>query len=204
VSPTPADSPLDSRLPEAGESAPSRTASADSSQSAVEPAIDPAVEPAVDPAVDPATHPAVAAGAAAVAQTWVHRVRVRYGETDQMGVAHHGSYIAYLEEARTEWMRALGTAYADLERAGVGLPVRSMSLRYRAAAHYEEELEVEIRVARLRPVAVTFGYRILRGGTGEVLVEAEVELACVDLSVRPLRPRPLPEGLYEAFKAVHG
>lgn len=134
--------------------------------------------------------------------TYIHRVRVRYGETDQMGVAHHGSYIAYLEEARTEWMRALGTAYADLERAGVGLPVRSMSLRYRAAAHYEEELEVEIRVARLRPVAVTFGYRILRRGSGEVLVEAEVELACVDLSVRPLRPRPLPEGLHEALKAV--
>lgn len=135
-------------------------------------------------------------------RTWLHRVRVRYGETDQMGVAHHGSYVAYLEEARTEWMRALGTAYADLEREGVGLPVRTMNLRYRAAAHYEEGLDVEIRVARLRPVAVTFGYRILRGGTEEVLVEAEVELACVDLSVRPLRPRPLPEGLFEALRSV--
>lgn len=179
MSPTPADSPVDPRRPAAGEPAPSPAASTLPSS------------------------PDEGHGAAGAAATWIHRVRVRYGETDQMGVAHHGSYIAYLEEARTEWMRALGSAYADLERAGVGLPVRSMSLRYRAAAHYEEELEVEIRVARLRPVAITFGYRILRSGASEVLVEAEVELACVDLSVRPLRPRPLPEGLYQAFKAVN-
>ena len=153
-----------------------------------------------DPAPDTPSSPKASEGASA--RTWGHTVRVRYGETDQMGVAHHGSYVAYLEEARTEWMRALGTAYADLERAGIGLPVRTMNLRYRAAAHYEEELDVEIRVARLRPVAVTFGYRILRRGTEAVLVEAEVELACVDLSVRPLRPRPLPEGLFEALRSV--
>ena len=143
-----------------------------------------------------------ARGRDAAPPRYAHEVMVRYAETDQMGVAHHGSYVAYLEEARTEWMRALGTAYADLERAGIGLPVRTMNLRYRAAAHYEEELDVEIRVARLRPVAVTFGYRILRRGTEAVLVEAEVELACVDLSVRPLRPRPLPEGLFEALRSV--
>ena len=55
-------------------------------------------------------------------------LHVRYGETDQMGVVHHASFISYLEEARTRFMEARGQSYAELERAGVGLPVRSLSI----------------------------------------------------------------------------
>lgn len=132
-------------------------------------------------------------------QPFVHQVRVRYAETDQMRVAHHGSYVTWLEEARTEWMRALGWSYATLEQGGIGLPVRQLSVRYRSAAVYEQLLEIRVWTARLRPVAVTIGYEVRDASDGQLLATAEVELACIDLSQRPFRPRALPEGLHEAF-----
>ena len=94
--------------------------------------------------------------------TFHHPLRVRYGETDQMGRVHHANYLLYMEEARTGMMRALGASYASMEREGIGLPVRKTDLRYRAAALYEEELVVETRIDRVGPASVTFTYRIVR------------------------------------------
>lgn len=124
---------------------------------------------------------------------YVHRLRVRYGETDQMGVVHHANYLLYLEEARTEYMRSLGCAYGELERAGIGLPVRRAELRYRSPALYEEELAVEVWVERLKAASLTFAYRVLRAADGELLSEATVELACVRLTAHPRKPCMLPE-----------
>ncbi len=129
-------------------------------------------------------------------------VEVRYSETDQMGVAHHGSYLIYLEEARTGLMRAHGTPYGDVERAGIGLPVRNISLKYRAPAFYEDRLQVHCWVSALRSASVTFSYEIYRGeqdGSCTHLLSATVELACVDLSTK--RPRVMPDALHEAFAA---
>lgn len=129
-----------------------------------------------------------------------HLVRVRYGETDQMGVVHHGAFVAYLEEARTEWLRILGHPYGAMERAGIGLPVRSMSIRYFAAAHYEDQLVVNVCIKRLRAASVTFGYRLTREGDQTVLVQADVELACVNLEQRPLTARALPADVRESLE----
>jgi len=133
-----------------------------------------------------------------------HRVRVRYGETDQMGVAHHANYLLYFEDARTAFMREESIAYGDVERTGVGLPVRRVDLRYRAPALYEDELEVLVWIDGSRAASITFGYEIVRVRRGDgapeeppTLATAAIELACMDLETR--RPRVFPRELSEAM-----
>ena len=137
----------------------------------------------------------------------LHSLRVRYGETDQMGVVHHANYLAYLEEARTVYMSAAGCPYGELERQGIGLPVRRIDLRYRGSARFEDELVVETRVLGLRAASLRFGYRVRRGSPpgdvpGPVITEGEVELACVGLDSDPRRPRLLPEDLRQRLEAL--
>src|SRR5215203_5845861 len=84
-----------------------------------------------------------------------HRLRVRYAETDQMGVVHHANYLLYVEEARTRLMSERGCSYAELERAGWGLPVRRVEVRYRAPALYVEKLVVPTRVTLLPATTLT-------------------------------------------------
>lgn len=121
-----------------------------------------------------------------------HRARVRYAETDQMGVVHHASYLLYLEDGRTRLMAERGLSYAEIERQGLGLPVRRIELRYREAALYGDELCIRTRVARLKAASVAFDYEIRRAGDDTLLATAWLELACVDLgaSGRPVTPLP--------------
>jgi acyl-CoA thioester hydrolase len=133
-----------------------------------------------------------------------HRLRVRYGETDQMGRAHHASYLLYLEEARTRMMAERGCSYAELERAGIGLPVRRAELRYRGAIGYDEELLVRTRVERIRNASLTFAYELSRAADGARVAEARIELACVDLRSSPQRPVALPEAVRAALAGASG
>lgn len=133
--------------------------------------------------------------------SYVLPVRVRYGETDQMGVVHHASFLLYLEEARTRFMEERGQSYAALEKAGIGLPVRSLAISYRSAARFGEELNVVVRVDRLTKASVTFGYEILCNADERVVATAEVELACASLSPEGLTVSPLPKALREALSA---
>ncbi len=125
-----------------------------------------------------------------------HRLelRVRYGETDQMGVVHHANYLAYFEEGRTRMMDDLGCSYGGLEQRGIGLPVRRLDLRYRAPAYYEDDLVVETRVQALRAASVTFAYAITRRRDGELIVTGAVELACTTLGAER-QVVPLPDEL---------
>lgn len=129
----------------------------------------------------------------------VLHLRVRYGETDQMGVVHHANYLAYFEEGRTAMMAELGLSYGALERSGIGLPVRKIELRYRAPAHYEEELRVETQVLAMRAASVTFGYEIRREGDGALLVTGQSELACISLGAER-SVKPLPAALRAALE----
>ncbi|TAJ11651.1 MAG: acyl-CoA thioesterase [Planctomycetota bacterium] len=134
---------------------------------------------------------------------YLHRLRVRYAETDQMGVVHHGSYVLYLEEARTRMMADDGMSYAALERAGIGLAVRRVELRYRLPAYYEEELVIATRVERVRAASVLLAYEVRRdaGAGDELVADGSSELACVDLRHKPAPPRVLPDELRAAFEA---
>lgn len=127
------------------------------------------------------------------------RLRVRYGETDQMGVVHHGNYALYVEESRTNLMRDRGCSYADLERRGIGLPVRKLDVRYRVPAQYEDEILVQTSVGKIGAASVAFVSELYRVADGAHLASVTVELACIDLKDRQRGPIPLPPDLRSLF-----
>ncbi len=100
-----------------------------------------------------------ARNSACIAQS---EVRVRYVETDQMGFAHHSHYFAWFEIGRTDFIRALGTSYAELERGGLLLAIAEASVRYLQAARYDDRLLVTTRLERVQSRSVTFAYEVER------------------------------------------
>jgi acyl-CoA thioester hydrolase len=110
----------------------------------------------------------------------VVRLRVRFGETDLMGIVHHASYVGYLEVARIEWLRRRGVTYASWAEHGRHLPVVELSLQYRAPARFDDELDVETTLAELRAASLRFVYRVVRAGGGALCAEGSTRLACVD------------------------
>jgi acyl-CoA thioester hydrolase len=125
-----------------------------------------------------------------VASLSVVRVRVRFGETDLMGIVHHGSYVHYMEVARIEWLRRRGVTYADWASHGVHLPVIELTLKYRAPARFDEEIDVSCTLAEVGAASVRFDYRLVRAADGALLTEGSTRLACIDaqLSLRRLTP----------------
>lgn len=113
-------------------------------------------------------------------------VRVRYGETDQMGVVYHANYLLYFELARTELLRTAGVAYRELEKKGLFLVVTEASCHYLAAARYDDLLTVACRVSSVGKVRIRFDYSV-QGPAGERLTEGHTELAAVDREKRPVR-----------------
>ncbi len=111
--------------------------------------------------------------------------RVRYGETDKMGIVYHANYVVYFELGRTELMRARGLAYSALERLGCRLVVTEVQCRYRANAAYDEELTIRTRVSEVRHASIRFDYRV--EGAGRLLAEGYTELASVDAAGKPTR-----------------
>lgn len=118
--------------------------------------------------------------------------RVRYAETDQMGRAHHGHYLAWCELGRTALMRDRGIPYGDLERGGVLLPVTRAELEYRRGARFDDLVSVETVVEWVRSRAVAFRYRIARIEDEALLARVRTELVCTDQTGRPRR---LPEAV---------
>lgn len=107
------------------------------------------------------------------------RVRVRYAETDQMGVVHHAAYPVWFELGRSALSRACGMPYARWEERGVYLMVSELSCRYRRAARYDEEITVWTRVREVVSRRVVFEYRV-EGPSGELLAEGETRHLVVD------------------------
>jgi acyl-CoA thioester hydrolase len=117
--------------------------------------------------------------------------RVRYAETDQMGVVYHSHYLVWCEIGRTDFIRGLGTSYADMERTGIRLAVADASLRYHAGARYDDVIRVETSLADVRSRALTFDYLIRNADTGERLVTARTTLVSIDPTGRPVALPPL-------------
>ncbi|PSG92277.1 acyl-CoA thioesterase [Mesoflavibacter zeaxanthinifaciens subsp. sabulilitoris] len=124
-------------------------------------------------------------------------IRVRYAETDQMGVVHHGNYALYLEMARIEWLRKLGISYKSMEENGIGLPVVSLSINFKKSAFYDDVIKVKTQLKKQPTALVNFDY-ILTNQNDELLCTAEVVLAFMDMKTkRPTRP---PKYFLEALK----
>jgi acyl-CoA thioester hydrolase len=109
------------------------------------------------------------------------RIRVIYGDTDQMGVVYHANYFRYFEVARGEFFRARGGSYRDLEGEGLMLPVVEATAAYKSPARYDDVLLVRARVGGLKRVSLTFHYELWREGAPEALLcTGQTVHACVD------------------------
>jgi len=118
-------------------------------------------------------------------------IRVRYAETDQMGVAYYANYLVWFEVGRSEFCRTKGFRYADLEALGYKLVVSDVRCRYRNSARYDETVIVRTRLKEANKRMVTFGYQILRKDQKEeVIAEGETRHICVDSNGKT---RSLPE-----------
>jgi acyl-CoA thioester hydrolase len=105
-------------------------------------------------------------------------IRVRYAETDRMGLLHHANYLVYFEQGRTELLRATGRSYRDLEDQGFLLVLTRVQVRYRRPARYDDLLMLRTTVARTTAVKIEHCYELLRDG--ELLAEGQTTLGCVN------------------------
>lgn len=113
--------------------------------------------------------------------------RVRYSETDQMGVVYHGKYADYLEVGRVEWLRSLGISYKSLEESGIILPVVHLQMEYKKSAKYDDLLTVETYLKQRPLVKINFDYKIYNESR-ELLVVASTTLAFINRSTgRPIK-----------------
>jgi acyl-CoA thioester hydrolase len=127
------------------------------------------------------------------------RVRVRYAETDQMGVVYHSNYLIWFEVGRVELIRQLGLDYTRLEvEYGCGITVVDVHVRYRAPARYDDELVVQTTLLAARGAVIRFGYKILREEDGVLLCEGETMHVVVG---RDMKKRSLPPKYAERFAA---
>jgi len=107
-------------------------------------------------------------------------IRVRYAETDQMGVAYYANYLVWFEVGRSEFCRERGFRYVDLEALGYRLVVTDVHCRYRSSARYDETVIVRTRLKDANKRMITFGYQILRKEQEEVIAEGETQHICID------------------------
>ena len=127
-------------------------------------------------------------------------VRVRYAETDRMGVVYHANYLVWFEIGRTEFCRARGFAYRDMEEAGDAfLVVAEVYCRYKAPAHYDDDLVVRTHITELRRRSVRFGYEIIRAADGQIIAEGETGHVVTDGDGRV---RSMPDKYRELLCAV--
>ena len=114
------------------------------------------------------------------------KIKVRYCETDQMGLVHHGSYINYFEEARISWISNLGLSYNEMEKSGIILPVSKLNVSYLRPAYFDDDLEVNVELAELPTSRLIFNYTIKN--KDEVVVKGTTVLAFLNKeSKNPVR-----------------
>jgi acyl-CoA thioester hydrolase len=126
------------------------------------------------------------------------KIRVRYGETDQMGVVYHANYAVYFEVGRTEWLRQYGLSYSGMEADGVMLPVISLSVNYKSSARYDDLIKVKTTLKRMPTASIEFYYE-LHNESDVLLATGSTVLAFVDMKRnRPTRcPKYLLDKLHD-------
>ena len=126
----------------------------------------------------------------------ISHVRVRYAETDKMGVVYYANYFVWFEVARADLLRSLGWTYREMEGAGVALPVIEAQCQYHRAAKYDDELEVRAEGRMLSAVRMEFTYEVVRKGETATAATGRTVHAAVDAGGRPCR---LPERIRQVF-----
>ena len=125
------------------------------------------------------------------------RLRVIYGDTDQMGVVYYANYLRYFEFARSEYFRAKGGNYRELEKQGKHLPVVEVHCAYKAAARYDDVIVIRADVTELRRASLIFTYEIRRDGDERLLCTGTTVHACIDRDGKPVR---IPDEVAQAIE----
>tara|TARA_B100000161_G_scaffold171225_1_gene122701 strand:+ start:192 stop:596 length:405 start_codon:yes stop_codon:yes gene_type:complete len=120
-------------------------------------------------------------------------IKVRYCETDQMGLVHHGSYINYFEEARIAWISNLGFSYSEMEKSGIILPVSKLNVSYLRPAYFDDDLFVSVEIAELPTSRLIFNYTIKK--EEEVIVTGTTVLAFLNKETK--KPVKCPDYMLE-------
>ncbi len=120
-------------------------------------------------------------------KNYLKTIRVRYNETDQMGVVYHGNYASYFEVARTEWLRNLGVTYKEMEENGTMLPVISLSFKFLKSAMYDDLLTISVSLRKKPMVKIEFDYEIINQNKEKISTGNSV-LAFVDMKTnKPIK-----------------
>lgn len=127
------------------------------------------------------------------------KTRIRYAETDQMGVVYHGNYVQFIEMGRTEWLRALGISYKEMEAMGVMLPVISIQINYKKSAYYDDVLTVRTTLKKLPSVKIEFEYEIYNESK-EIITNGNAVLAFINMKTK--RPMKCPMHLIEKLSTI--
>jgi acyl-CoA thioester hydrolase len=125
------------------------------------------------------------------------RVRVRYAETDKMGVVYYANYLVWFEVGRCEWLRATGYSYQRLETDGTVLPVIQAQCEYRRPVRYDDEIDIRAKATLLSPARVRFDYHVVPSGAAEPSAVGWTEHCGVDATGRPRRLPPALRRLFE-------
>ncbi|APY07462.1 thioesterase [Winogradskyella sp. J14-2] len=125
------------------------------------------------------------------------KIRVRYGETDQMGVVYHANYAVYFEVGRTEWLREFGLSYSAMESEGVMLPVISLQINYKNSARYDDVLKVKTKLKKIPTASIEFDYELIKEN-GELLATGNTVLAFID--AKRNRPTRCPKYLLDKLQ----
>jgi acyl-CoA thioester hydrolase len=129
--------------------------------------------------------------------TSVTTLRVRYAETDRMGVVYYANYLVWFEVARADLLRSLGWTYREMEETGISLPVIAAQCDYRAPARYDDEIVIETEGWMRSPVRMEFAYRVSRRSDGVLSAEGRTMHAAVGADGKPRR---LPQRIRDAFR----
>lgn len=135
------------------------------------------------------------------------KLRVIYGDTDQMRVVYHANYLRFMERARVEFMRQQGVVYAQLEGQGVGLPVVDLALSYRAPALYDDDITIYVGLQRVSWARIHFSYRLAVMPGGRAGLDSELDLLFAEtrhgaIDMKDGGATRLPEDVYETLAAL--
>lgn len=131
-------------------------------------------------------------------------LRVRYSETDQMGVVYHANYLSWFEVGRTELIRELGFPYRRFEDLGYLLPLNEANVKYKSPARYDEEIIVRTRISLCTGVRLVFSYEILRKEDRQTLVTGETRHAWTNKELKPIRIDKKEPHIYQLLKEYEG
>lgn len=135
-----------------------------------------------------------------VPQEFVYTRKALYYETDQMGIIHHSNYIRWFEEARLAWLEEKGFSYAEIEARKIIIPVISAECRYKKMVHYNDTVDICLKITSFTGVKFGVAYRVLNHETGELMAEGETGHCFLNENMQPFRLKKEAPDIYEFFK----